>query len=199
MGRSVYCIAQNSKGYNEEFIVKGFLDDNIHSMDGFEGYPPVLGTIDEYEVQSNDVFICSIGETKIKKTICEKLKVRGASFFSLISKSAIVRQNAKIGDGCIIADYATVGADSIIGESCLLQTFSIVAHDCIIQDYVRIDTHSVCVGGVQVNTCAIVHTGAVLNHKVVIGENSIVAACSFVIRKVKPNSTVFGNPAKYLI
>ena len=65
-------------------------------------------------------------------------------------------------------------------------------------DYVRIDTHSVGVGGVIVRDCATVHTGAVVSHNVVIGENSVVAACSFVIRKVKSDSTVYGNPAKYL-
>ena len=198
MGRSVYCIAQNSIGYDETFQIKGFLDDNIHSMDGFENYPPVLGTIDEYEIQEEDIFICSIGSVKTKKTICDKLSCRGAKFHTLIAKTAIVRQNAKIGKGSIIADYVSVGADCTIGSHCLIQTYSIVAHDCMLGDYVRIDTHSVGVGGVIVRDCATVHTGAVVSHNVVIGENSVVAACSFVIRKVKSDSTVYGNPAKYL-
>ena len=61
MGRSVYCIAQNSIGYNETFQVKGFIDDNIHSMDGFENYPPVLSVIDEYEICKRNGFIHFIG------------------------------------------------------------------------------------------------------------------------------------------
>lgn len=198
MGRSVYCMAQNSIGYNEDFRVKGFLDDNIHSMDNFDNYPRVIGRIDEYCIQDNDVFICSIGSVKIKKGICEKLKNRGAKFYTLIAKTAIVRNNVKIGEGSIIADYASLGADCKIGSHCLIQTYSIVAHDCVLGDYVRIDTHAVCVGGVIVRDCVTVHTGAVISHNVVIGDNSVVAASSFVIRKVKPNSTVYGNPAKYL-
>lgn len=198
MGRSVYCIAQGSIGYNEDFVIKGFLDDNSNSLDGFNGYPPVISTIDAYIIQNDDVFVCAIGSTKTKQKVCEKLITKGAKFFSLLSKTAIIRQNAQIGDGSIIADYASVGADAIIGQNCLVQTYSIVAHDCVLGDYVRIDTHSVCVGGVRVENCATIHTGAVISHKVVVGENSIVAACSFVIRKVKPNSTVFGNPSKYL-
>ena len=39
------------------------------------------------------------------------------------------------------------------------------------------------------------HTGAVVTHKVVVGEDAVVAACSFVIKKVKPGTTVCGNPA----
>lgn len=198
MGRSVYCIAQGCHGYGEEFEVKGFIDDNIHSMEGFDNYPPMLGTIDDYMICENDVFVCSIGNTKTKRMICEKLKARGAQFHSLIHKTAIVRQNAKIGDGCIIADFASVGADCTIGENTLVQTFSITAHDCIIGNYVRIDTHATCVGGVVVEDCATIHTTAVVSHKVVVGEGAVVAAMSFVIKKVKPNTTVYGNPAKLL-
>lgn len=199
MGRSVYCIATGCIGYGTDFTVKGFLDDDLNSLKGFENYPPMLGTIDGYELCENDVFVCSLGNTKTKRMICEKLKAKGAKFQTLIHKTAIVRQNAKIGDGCIIADYASVGADCTIGENTLVQTFSIAAHDCKIGNYVRIDTHATCVGGVVVEDCATIHTTAVVSHKVVVGEGAIVAACSFVIKKVKPNTTVFGNPAKQLI
>lgn len=128
MGRSVYCIAQVSIGYNEDFVIKGFLDDNIHSIDGFNGYPPVISKIDDYVIQNDDFFVCAVGSTKTKQTICEKLIAKGAKFFSLLSKTAIIRQNAKIGDGSIIADYASIGADAVIGQNCLIQTFSIVSY-----------------------------------------------------------------------
>ena len=198
MGRSVYCIAKGCYGYETEFVIKGFIDDNIHSIDGFEGYPPVLGTIDDYNIQPNDVFVCSIGKTKTKKLICEKLIARGAKFHSLIHKTAIIRQNSVIGEGSIVADFASVGADCKIGKNVLLQSYAIAAHDCIIGDYARIDTHVVCVGGVVIEDTATIHTGAVVSHKVVVGEGAVVAATSFVIKKVKPDTTVWGNPAKLL-
>lgn len=199
MGRSVYCIAKGCIGYGTVFIVKGFLDDDPSQLDHFDGYPPILGTIDDYEIQENDVFVCSIGSTKTKKMICERLKAKGAKFNTLIHKTAIVRQNSKIGDGCIIAEYASVGADCQIGENTLVQTFSIVAHDCMVGSYVRIDTHATCVGGVIVEDCVTIHTSAVVSHKVVIGEGATVGACSFVMKKVKPNSSVFGIPAKKIL
>ena len=198
MGRSVYCIATGSIGYGTEFVVKGFIDDDIHQLDSFEGYPPMLGKIDDYEIEENDIFVCSIGSTKTKKMLCEKLKAKGAKFLPLIHKTAIIRQNAQIGDGSIVADFASVGADCVIGENTLIQTFSIAAHDCKIGNYVRIDTHATCVGGVVVEDLATIHTSAVVSHKVVIGEGAVVGACSFVIKKVKPGTTVYGNPAKQL-
>ena len=117
MGRSVYCIAQGCYGYGEYFQVKGFIDDNLEAMDGFEGYPPILGTIKDYQPKEDEVFVCSIGNTRTKKKVCESLKERGAKFYSLIHKTAIVRQNAIIGDGTIVADRAAVGAECTIGEN----------------------------------------------------------------------------------
>lgn len=198
MGRSVFGMAIGSVGYGVDFIVKGFIDDNIHALDGFENYPPVLGTIQGYEVCEDDVFVCSLGSTYTKRTICESLKAKGAKFQTLIHNNATIRHNARIGDGCIIAEYATVGSDCTIGENTLLQSFSVVGHDCIIGNYVRIDTHSTCVGGVIVKDAVTIHTTAVVSHNVVVGEGAVVAACSFVIRSVKAGSTVMGNPAKRL-
>lgn len=198
MGRSVYCIAQECYGYGTEFKIKGFLNDKLDALSGFRDYPPIIGTIDGYEIQHDDVFVCSLGDTISKKLICDKLKKKGANFYTLIHKTAIFRKNAEIGEGCIIAPYASIGADCKIGCNTLLQSYAIVAHDCIIGNYVRIDTHSVCVGGVVIEDLATIHTGAVVSHNVIVGEGAVVAATSFVIRKVKPRTTVFGNPAKLL-
>lgn len=198
MGRSVYCIAKGCHGYAEDFIIKGFIDDDLNSLNGFEGYPPVLSTIDTYKIQPDDVFVCSIGNVKAKKIICEKLKARGAQFQSLIHKTAIIRQNSRIGEGTIVADFASIGADCTIGKNSLIQSYAIAAHDCVIGDYVRVDTHAVCVGGTILKDMSTIHTGAVISHKVVVSEGATVAATSFVIRKVKPETTVWGNPAKLL-
>lgn len=198
MGRSVYNIALGCIGYKTDFDIKGFIDDDVESLKAYKNYPPLLSKIDDYSIKENDVFTCSIGEVKTKKMICEKLKEKGAKFLSLIHKTAIVRLNAEIGEGCIIADYASIGADAKIGKNSLIQSYAVVAHDCKIGNYVRIDTHCVCVGGVVVEDNVMIHTGAILSHKVTVGEGAHVGAGSFVIRKVKAGITVFGNPAKYL-
>ena len=196
MGRSVYSMAEDSIGFNETFVIKGFLDDNLDSMNGFCGYKPVLGTIDGYKIEADDVFVCSIGDVQTKYEVCERLSLRGAKFFTIIGKTATIRKNAKIGDGCIIGNYTTIGTDAVLGKNCLIQSFASVAHDCVLGDYVRMDTRSMCVGGVVIKDRVSVFTNAVLSHNVVVGEDARIAALSFVIRKVKPGVTVFGNPAK---
>lgn len=195
MGKTIYSIAKGSLGYGKDFRIKGFLD--IRNDDwNTEIYPPIIGSEDEYEIQENDVFVCSVGDVFLKKRICEKMKARGAVFFSLIHKNAVIRDNVKIGDGTIVADFAIVGNDAIIGENVLVLVYANIAHDCVVGDYCRIDAHSMLIGGVKIGNSVTVHTASVLSHKVTVGDNSKVGAMSLVLTKVKENTTVWGIPAK---
>lgn len=195
MGKEVYYTAKNSIGYGTEFVVKGFLDFPNPDWDT-KVYPPIIGIEDEYEIQPEDVFTCSIGDVHLKRKVCEKMKARGAKFQTLIFNNAQIEHNVTIGEGSIIDTYARIGADVKIGENCLVQTFAIVGHDAVVGDYCRLDCRSLLVGGVKVGNNVTVHTNAVVSHKVVLEDDSIVAAMSFVIRSVKAGTTVMGNPAK---
>lgn len=44
----------------------------------------------------------------------------------------------------------------------------------------------------------IFNTSAIINHGVVVEDKAHVGACSFVIKRVKAGTTVYGNPAKRL-
>ena len=197
MGKEIYYTARHSIGYGTEFVVKGFLDFPNPEWDT-NVYPPILGFEDDYEILPDDVFTCSIGDVHLKRKVCEKMKARGANFQTLIFDNVQIRENVKIGEGCIIDSFAHIGSDAVIGENCLIQAFSCVAHDCVIGDYARIDVRSLLVGGVVVGNNVTVHTNAVVSHKVMLEDDSTVAAKSFVIKKVKAGTTVLGNPAKRL-
>lgn len=197
MGKEIYYTARHSIGYGTEFVVKGFLD--LPNPDWNTSiYPPILGIEDDYEIQPDDVFTCSIGDVILKRKVCEKMKARGAKFQTLIMENAEVRDGVVLGDGCIIDSYAHVGSDVVIGENCLIQGYAAIGHDCIIGDYTRIDPRVSLVGGVLVGKNVTVHTASVLNHKVKVGDNAIIGAMSFVILKVRENTSVFGNPAKVI-
>jgi len=196
MGRCAYCIAKEAIGYGEVFDIKGFLDDNPKSLDGFENYPPLLSGIDGYKIEEDDVFACAIGNSKVKRDVCKRMKDKGAVFQSLVSNRAFVSQNVEIGEGCIIAEFAMICPDVVIGANTLILNFAVIGHDCKIGESCRIDTHCTMVGGTELEAAVTVHTSSVINHNVKVGEGAMVGACSFVIMNVKPGTTVFGNPAK---
>ncbi len=197
MGRTVFGIAMESVGYGTEFIIKGFIDDNLKVLDGYHNYPPIISKISDYEPQEDDVFVCSLGGESRRKCI-ESLLERGAVFINIIHETARVRLNVKLGVGNVICPYVSVGADSILGNYNMIQSYSTIGHDVVIGDFNRIDTHVTCVGGIRIGNEVDIYTAAVLNHKVVVEDEAHVGACSFVIRKVKAGTTVYGNPAKKL-
>lgn len=195
MGRTMYDIAKECIGYEREFVIKGFLDDNLAALKGFGNYPPVLGTIFGYVPGVDDVFTFSIGGDARRKCI-ENLISRGAVFINLIHSTARIGSNVKLGVGNIIAAYTSLGADCKVGSYNMIQAYTVIGHDAEVGDYNRIDTHVTCVGGIQIKDEVTIHTSAVINHRVVVEDRAKVGACSFVIKKVKSEDTVFGVPAK---
>lgn len=198
MGRTLYDMARESVGFGTEYEIKGFIDDNIAALDGFENYPPMLGTISGYQPKEDEVFVCSIGGGSRRKCM-EEIIARGGSFLTMIHKTARIGTNVEIGEGTIVGAFTSIGADAKVGRYNLIQSYTVVGHDSRIGDWNRIDTHVTLVGGTIVENEADIHTSAMINHKVVVESNSRVAACSFVIRRVKSGTTVMGNPAKKLI
>lgn len=196
MGRQLFSLAHNCVGYGSEFLIKGFLDDNPHAMDGFSGYPPILGSISDYIIQPDDVFAVSIGNVQTKKNCVKRIQDKGGIFINLIEKTANISPNVKIGIGCIVTAGARIGVDTVIGDFSFIQTYAIVGHDVVIGSNVRIDCNVVLIEGVVVGDNVCIHTSSVINHKVKIGNDATIGALSFVIRNVKQGTTVFGNPAK---
>ena len=198
MGRTFYDMARESIGYGTDYIIKGFIDDNTAALDGFENYPPLLGTISDYQPEEEDVFVCSIGGGSRRKCM-EMIISKGGLFLTMIHHTARIGTNASIGKGTIVGAFTAIGADAKVGKYNLIQSYTVVGHDCIISDWNRIDTHVTLVGGTIVDDEVNIHTNAVVSHNVIIESNSRVAACSFVIRRVKSGTTVMGNPAKRLM
>ncbi len=197
MGRTVYDSALYSIGYNTEYVIKGFIDDNLHALDGFPNYPSIISTIKDYEPAPGDVFVSSIGGLS-RRQCMEEIIRRGGEFQQLIHKTARINSNAIIGKGNFIGAYTVIGNDAKVGDYNMIQSYTVIGHDAVIGNWNRIDTHVTCVGGIVIEDEANIHTSAVINHNVIIGSGAHVGALSFVIRKVKPGTTVCGNPAKKL-
>ncbi len=198
MGRTIYSNALESVGFGEKFEVKGFIDDNLHALDTYPNYPPVIGTIKGYEPQADDVFVSSIGGES-RRLCMEEIIGRGGEFMELIHKTARIYTNAKLGKGNFIGAYSVIGNDAVVGDYNMIQSYTVIGHDAKIGSWNRIDTHVTCVGGIVIEDEVTIHTSAIISHNVMVESGAHVGALSFVIRKVKAGTTVMGIPAKRLI
>lgn len=195
MGRTIFDMARESTTYGKEYVIKGFIDDNIDALSQFSHYPPLISSIADYIIEPDDVFVCSIGGDS--RYVCMKRIIeKGGEFITMIHKTARIGTNVHIGKGCYIGAFTTIAADAFIDDYNFIQSYTIIGHDVRIGKWNRIDSYVMCIGGIKIGEHNMIHTSAVLNHNVTIGDNSRVGACSFVVSNVESGTTVFGNPAR---
>jgi sugar O-acyltransferase (sialic acid O-acetyltransferase NeuD family) len=197
LGREVFDLAHFCYGNLECFKVKGFLSDNPSNIDKM-GYPSVLSTVSDYELEEGDVFFCAIGNVQDRKKTIEIILAKGGKFINLIHPTAIISPSAKIGSGVAIKAFCSIASDVKIGNYTYLQSSVIIGHDVSIGDFCQINSFSFFAGCVQVGDLCTINAGAKLIQSVVVEEGSKVGMGSVVLRKVKKGTTVFGMPAKLI-
>lgn len=196
-GREIYAAVRNTKAYQEnEYDVKGFLDDKADALDGLRGdFPPILGSVESYEIQPDDVFFCAMGDPQWRKHYVEIVTKKGGEFISIINPTARINPTASIGEGTYIGAYSIISDNVVIGKQCVLQCFNDIGHDAVVGEYVSIESYVFMGGGAKVGDMSTMHTkSSVIPHKTV-GKNCIVGISSVVMRNIKDGLHVFGCPA----
>ncbi len=197
-GREVFGMLPDCQGYGTEFVVKGFLDDKVDALAKFDDYPPIIDSVEHYEPQEDDVFVCALGEPKWKRHYAQIMLDKGGKFINLVHKRAYLGKNTGLGQGCIISKEASVSCDVHIGDFVTLQRLATIGHDASLGDYCNIGAMCFMGGGSSVGEEAIVFPGSIILPHVSVGNKCTVGAGSVVVRKVKDANTVFGNPAKII-
>ena len=160
------------------------------------GYPPVLGTVSEYEIEENDVFFCGIGNVKDRKKCVELILLKGGVFINLIHPNVVISPSVKLGIGVAIKAYCVLASDVIIGDFSFLQSNVIMGHDVHVGKYCQINSFSFFAGYSKLEDLVFVgaHSKFVQNSSA--EELSVIGIGSLILRKVKKGTTVFGSPAK---
>lgn len=195
-GREVLSWAVDAMRNGEQWRFKGFLDDRAHALDGFPCDAKILGSPATYQPETDDVFLAAIGEPAPKYRYCQPLLKKGAVFANLIHPLANVGARVELGQGVIISPFCNLTCDLRIGSFVTLGVFSGVAHDTQVGDWCQINGHC------GINGNAVLEEGVFLGaHSCIlpdarVGAWAYVGAGSVVLRRVRPRTKVFGNPAQ---
>ncbi len=198
-GRHVHDLAKTMDGFSSEFTIKGFLDDKADALESYSNYPPILSSVESYEPQENDVFVCALGDVSYKRKYVDIIAWKGGEFFSVIPASVRIGSNSIVGKGCVLGYNSVIDCDVSIGDFVTIQENVVIGHDVAIGDNCMIDSFSFLGGFSKIGKNVTIHTSAVIVPKIVVEDESVVNAGSVVIRNVKSGSIVMGNPAKKLL
>lgn len=195
-GREIAVSLPTWNGFNDKYVIKGFLDDKVDALEGFQaGYPPIVSSVEDFKPGENDVFICGLGAVEWRRKYIDIMLTKNAVFDTFIWPGAYVKARF-IGVGVSIIGSAVISPDVVINDFVLLHPKVTLGHDVKIGSYVVLENDVFCGGFVDVGDGATLHTRATILPRKTIGANAVVGACSCVVRNVPAGATVFGNPAQ---
>lgn len=181
---------------DEGWEILGFIDDKLDAMDNYDYSTPVIETIENYYPEEDHVLAMAIADPKSKLYIAELLEQRGAEFINLVHPTAIIGENVQIGRGTIISPNATFTCDIKMGDFVIVNIGVTIGHDVIIGDGCTFSSHVDITGNTNLGRGVFLGSHSVVTPNVKIGAFAKIGAGSVVFTRVKPETTVFGNPAK---
>lgn len=194
-GREVLQWAKDVNKEKTSWKIKGFIDDNLNALDGFECDYKILGTIKEWVPSENEVFTCAIALTAIKEKLVKLLLSRGANFTNLIHPTSIIGEFCQIGKGLVITPRAKISPNVSIGDFVTIMG-SGVGHDAVIGDFSTIAGNCSINGHVKIGKRVFVSSNVCIAPSKKVGDDAFIGMGSMVIANVKDGYKVFGNPAK---
>lgn len=195
-GREVLQWVKDINAKKPTWNIKGFLDDNLHSLDDKKCSVSVISKIDDYNICPDDEFVCCIGNSAVRKSLTEKMEARGAEFVSIIHPSAVVADTAILGKSVIVYPFALISDNATVGDYSIVNMYSSVAHDSAVGEYCTISAHCDITGACTLGDSVFMGTTSNLVPGTKIGDNVFICAGSTVMGHVRSGRKVLGNPAK---
>lgn len=175
--------------------IKGFIADYGVDIEEFTNAEyKVLGTIADWQPSENEVFVCSISEPIGKRKVVKMLLGRGAEFINLIHPTAMIYDYASLGKGVVVYPKGVVQCNAMVGDFVTIS--GEVSHDNKIADFVTLSGGAALCGHVTVGEAAFLGAKSIVAPGIKIGKEAFVCIGSVVIRNVRDNTKVIGNPAK---
>lgn len=181
-----------------EWELSGFLDDNYKSIINNSLPAPILGAIGNWNIEDEQVFVCSVGNPNLRAKIIANFSKKGAEFINLIHPLSMLSPSARIGSGCVIYPYTYVSSDVTIGNHVLLNLHGAVGHDAKIGDFSVVSSYCDITGNVSVGERVFMGSHVCIAPGLEIGDEAVLGIGSVVVSKVQAGKKVFGNPARSL-
>lgn len=195
--RELFWNAHDAVGYGTDWDIRGFLDGDVKlPAKEYEKLPaPLLGDINSYSIQADDVFTCAIASPKVKEKLVQRILAHGGEFINIIHNSAIVHPTVQMGIGNILCPLVHILDHAKVGNFVTFNGRSGMGHDAEVGDYSSLMSLVDITGYVRVGKRTFWGGGSRAIPHSRIDDDATIGVASVVFRRVKAGVKVFGNPA----
>jgi sugar O-acyltransferase (sialic acid O-acetyltransferase NeuD family) len=198
LGREMESWLQLLPNFNQNWEIKGYLDQNPDALDGYPSDFVIIGNPFSFKFASNDYVLLCITDIKSKQYLISKLKDK-VKFFSYIAPNAILGKFINLGVGVVICPNSCISTNVEIGDFVFINNGTHIGHDCIIGTYCSLMSHVDLGGHVKLGERVYIGTNATIIPGKTINENITIGSGSIVIQNLKKPGTYFGNPASLVV
>lgn len=145
-------------------------------------------------------FVVAVGDNFTRSVIVNSLKERFVNprYATIIHRSAIISERAKIGVGTVICSGAFVGPETSVGNHVILNTNCSVDHDCTLGDFGSIGPNATLGGNVKVGMRTAIAISATISHGINVSDDNVIGAGSLVLNDIPIDHSVWiGSPARF--
>ncbi len=197
-GREILAWARHSRGFQTEWVIKGFIDDADDPLKAHPAPAPVLGRIADYAPSSDEVFVCGVGVPAYREKLISMLASRGGEFIQLIHQTVVFGNEVSLGSAVVLCPFSLVSSNATLEDGVAVNCYSSVDHDVRVGKWSQISCHCDLTAEVQLGTKVFLGSKVSIIPKIVIGDSAYVGAGSVVTRNVPPGAKVVGNPARII-
>jgi sugar O-acyltransferase (sialic acid O-acetyltransferase NeuD family) len=152
--------------------------------------------IDFNETVEGSKITIAVGEPAVRRTLLEKALRQNLLLSSVISQYAFVSNTATLGNGIIVAPFASIQAQAQIGDNVAINTQAIIGHHVRVMDGSVISSQVNLGGSCVVQEFSYIGMGALILEKVSVGSEAIVGMGSVVYKNIPDCMIALGNPAR---
>ena len=187
--RSIISVIRERGGEGDILLV----DDNVKCREIILG----CKTQQQYIPQDNDDYIIAIGDNSRRARKYQMLSdsCQGRCI-AVISVSAYIGLEVKVGEGSFVAPNAYIGPQAIVGNNTIVNTGSIIEHETQIGDHTHIAPRTTVCGRTRIGNFVFCGAGSTIIDNIEICDNVVIGAGAVVNRDIVEPGIYVGVPAR---
>lgn len=191
LGKEIIALARTVCRWENIIFVDDVTDDEWYQGAKVFRFDEVKDFPDEVE------FVIANGEPEVREMLYNKIKEAGYKMTTIYGPGCSILPGAQIGEGCILFDCG-VSADVVIAHNVLINTKVVIGHDAVIGAHSIVSAFCFIGGYTKLGNKVYMAPGSMAKDRIIIGESAIISFGAVLLRNVKSNVIMVGNPAKRL-